>query len=194
MTHKIIIAGAGGQGIMILGKILAEAAMRESRHTTWLPSYGAEVRGGAAYCMVTISDEEIGTPFINKADTLIVMNNPSLERFKRRITDRGLIIANSSLTKKDSFCPENKKEDSRNPVFLSYPFTDIALGLGNIKTANIVALGYFIAKKKIIRKNTVLGIIRDFAAQSRKELAAINKKALVTGLRLVEERKEYGAR
>jgi 2-oxoglutarate ferredoxin oxidoreductase subunit gamma len=97
MMEKIIIAGAGGQGIMLLGRVLAEAAMRENKYVTWLPSYGAEVRGGTAYCMVVISHKEIGSPYIEEADTLIIMNNPSLEKFKDRIKKQGLLILNSSL-------------------------------------------------------------------------------------------------
>jgi 2-oxoglutarate ferredoxin oxidoreductase subunit gamma len=85
VTEKIIIAGSGGQGIMLLGKVLAEAAMREKKNVTFLPAYGAEVRGGTAYCMVIISDEEIGSTYIEKADCLIAMNAPSLERFKGRV-------------------------------------------------------------------------------------------------------------
>jgi 2-oxoglutarate ferredoxin oxidoreductase subunit gamma len=85
MVEKIIIAGAGGQGIMLMGRMLAEAAMREDKFVTWMPSYGAAVRGGTAYCMVTISDEEISSPYIEKADTLIVMNNPSLKKFRNRV-------------------------------------------------------------------------------------------------------------
>ena len=97
MTEKIIIAGSGGQGVMLLGKILAETAMQENKFVTWLPAYGAEVRGGTSHCMVIISDKEIGSPYVDKADTLIIMNQPSLERFKERRAPQGLLLINSSL-------------------------------------------------------------------------------------------------
>ena len=97
MTERIIIAGAGGQGIMLLGKILATSIMEENKFVTWLPSYGAEVRGGTAHCLVVVSDEEIGSPYIKEADALIVMNSPSLMKFKGRLKNKGLLIANSSL-------------------------------------------------------------------------------------------------
>ncbi len=90
MLEKIIIAGAGGQGIMLLGKVLSEAAMRLDKYVTWLPSYGAEVRGGTAHCMVIVSDAEIGSPYVKEADTLIIMNAPSLKKFKNRIKNKGL--------------------------------------------------------------------------------------------------------
>ena len=76
MVEKIIIAGSGGQGIMLLGKVTAQAGLRKGYHVSWFPTYGAEVRGGAAHCMVIISSDEIPSPYINKADTLIIMNEP----------------------------------------------------------------------------------------------------------------------
>jgi len=179
MTEKIIIAGAGGQGIMVLGKVLAEAAMREDKYVTWFPSYGAEVRGGTANCMVVISDEEIGSPYINKADSMIIMNEPSLLRFSSRIKEKGLLIINSSLSKSQ---PDTKA------YVLRYPFTDIALQAGNIKVANIVALGCFIAKSKVVNINTVMQVINDFAPQNRRELAVINKNALKAGKELIESK------
>lgn len=179
MTEHIIIAGAGGQGIMLLGKVLAMAAMKEERYVTWLPSYGAEVRGGTAHCMIVISDREIGSPYIDKADTLIIMNEPSMGRFKSRVKDNGLLIINSSLVRKKLFT-----NDSR---LLAYPFTEIALELGNLKVANTVALGSFIAKKKIVDLKTVIQVIKDMAPENREDLIEINTKALAAGFNLTEE-------
>lgn len=175
MIEKIIIAGAGGQGIMLLGRVLAEAAMREGKYVTWLPSYGAEVRGGASHCMVVISDREIGSPYIEKADSLIIMNSPSLERFRNRIKNKGLLIINNSLVKKNI---------KRNGLTLQYPFTDMALELGNIRIANMLALGCFIAKKKIVNLKTVFAVISSIAPVDKRGLIAINKKALEKGARL----------
>ncbi len=175
MTEKIIISGAGGQGVMLLGKVLAEAAMREKKSVTWLPAYGAEVRGGTAYCMVIISDTEIGSPFIDIADTLIIMNSPSLERFKSRISAQGLLITNSSLAPRYA---QGKLK------VLHHAFTDIALKLGNIKVANMVALGAYLAQKKIVSSDTVLKVFQDIAPQGKKELIEINAQALKEGARL----------
>ena len=118
MTEKVIIAGAGGQGIMVLGKVLSVAAMIENRHVTWMPAYGPEVRGGAAHCTVIISDEEIGSPWVEKADALLIMNALSLERFKERAKRGGLLILNSSLATMGT------KEGALK--ILQFPFTDIA--------------------------------------------------------------------
>ncbi|MFA6217506.1 MAG: 2-oxoacid:acceptor oxidoreductase family protein [Candidatus Omnitrophota bacterium] len=176
MTEKIIIAGAGGQGIMLLGKILAEAAMRENRFVTWLPAYGAEVRGGTAYCMVIISDEEIGSASISIADSLIVMNAPSYARFKPRLKTRGLLVGNSSLVK------HNLAVQSQ---VLWYPFTDIAMKLGNVKVANMAALGCFIARRPVVEVKNIARVIEEIAPAHKKDLIEINKRALAAGIALV---------
>lgn len=186
MIEKLIIAGAGGQGIMLLGKVLAQAVMQEFKYVTWLPSYGAEVRGGTAYCMVVISDTEIGSPYINPADTLIIMNAPSLERFKNWAKFKGLLIVNSSLARcnidKPHSCTQGRGK--KNLQILEYPFTDIAVKLGNIKVANMVALGCYLANRKIIELKNVFKVIEEIAPPDRKDLIEINKKALREGMKL----------
>lgn len=178
MIEKIIIAGAGGQGVMLLGKILAQAAMKENKYVTWLPSYGAEVRGGTAHCMVIISDREIGSPYIVTADTLIIMNEPSWERFKARRKDNGLALANGSLI--------SQKFNGKTAIF-KYPFTDIAVKLGNIKIANMVALGCYLASKKIVNLKNVLQVIEEIAPADKKSLVQINQQALSAGADLVRK-------
>lgn len=173
MIERIIIAGSGGQGIMLCGKILAQAAMVEGKFVTWLPAYGAEVRGGTAHCMVIISDKEIGSPYIDKTDTLIIMNQPSLARFKNRLEDGGLLIINSSMVKAGV---EIKT--------LRYPFTDIAVELGNVKVANMVALGAYLAKKKTVSLKNISRVMKMMAPAGRKDILIVNQKALDTGVKL----------
>lgn len=175
MTEHIILAGSGGQGVMLLGKILVTAGMKEGKFVTWLPSYGAEVRGGTAYCMAVISDEEIGSPFIEKADTLIMMNAPSLKRFQDSLKNKGLLVLNSSLA---------ATAVRKNMRILQYPFTDIALKLGNMRVANMVALGCFAAEKNIISLNNIHESISEFAPPDKKALIEINQKALEEGAKL----------
>jgi len=177
MTEHIIIAGAGGQGIMLLGKVLAEAAMREDKYVTWLPAYGAEVRGGTAHCMVVISEAEIGSPYIEEADTLIIMNEPSLRKFKNRIKNKGLLILNSSLA-------ANLGGIEKKIRILKYPFTDLAIKLGNIKIANMIALGCFICQKKIVDAKSVSCVIEAIAPEDKRYLIEINQKALLEGMKL----------
>lgn len=174
MTEKIIIAGAGGQGIMLLGKVLAQAAMYENKHVTWIPAYGAEVRGGTAYCMVIVSDEEIGVPFIDKADTLIAMNAPALDRFGKQIRAGGLMIINSSLVE--------EKPKKAGAACVRHPFTDIANTLGNARVANMVALGLYVAQKNIVSVKSVMAAMREIAPKGAPaELLAVNIKALEKG-------------
>jgi len=174
MTERIIIAGAGGQGVMLLGKVLAEAAMREDKFLTWLPAYGAEVRGGTAYCMVVISDQEIGSPYIDKADTLMVMNNPSWARFKERIKNNGLFIINTSLAEPDY-------SDKRH---IKHHFSDMAIKLGNVRVANMIALGCYLAHKKTVDIKTIIRVIEDIAPKDKKGLIAINQAAIKEGYNL----------
>ena len=175
MTEKIIIAGSGGQGIMLLGKLLAEAAMQENLFVTWLPSYGAEVRGGTSHCMVVISTQEIGSPTIDQADTLIIMNRPSLEKFKHRLVRRGLLIINSSLA---------PSYDSPQARVLLHPFTDKAISIGNIRVANVVALGCYLAEKKIISLKTVRRLMREKSKKVGQDLVQMNQRALEEGVKL----------
>ena len=160
---------------MLLGKVLAEAAMQEDKFVSFLPSYGAEVRGGTCHCMVVISNKEIGSPYVDKADTLIIMNSPSLLKFKNRIKKNGLLLINSSLA---------SKSNCKNTLTLQYPFTDIAVKLGNIRVANMVALGCFIAEKNILGLESVLEAISDIAPEEKKNLIEINQKALKEGAKL----------
>ena len=170
-----MIAGSGGQGVMLLGKIIAYAAMKQGREVTWLPSYGAEVRGGTAHCTVVISDSRIGSPCVDKADTLIIMNEPSLERFRCRIKNDGLLIVNGSLVK--------SAINSKARV-VAHPFTEISLQLGNIKVANMVALGCYLSQKKIIDTDNVLKSIEEIAPADKKDLIQINKDAIRAGAKL----------
>ncbi len=160
---------------MLLGKILAETAMREEKFVTWLPSYGAEVRGGTANCAVVISEEEISSPLVSRADVLIVLNEPSLARFQKRVKDKGLIVLNDSLI--------NSAVDSRFKS-VRHPFSGLAFKLGNIKVANMVALGCFIAHTGIISSATVENVIKDLTPVGKKELAELNMNALSCGLSL----------
>jgi 2-oxoglutarate ferredoxin oxidoreductase subunit gamma len=176
MQEKIIIAGAGGQGIMLMGRIIAQSAMHTVKYVTWLPTYGAEVRGGCAYCMVVVSDAQIGSPYVDKADTVIIMNQPSLAKFHLRLTRGGLLITNSSLAHATSAKPLSNH--------VSGAFSDIAARLGNIKTANMVALGCYLARKPIVAKADVFSVMQDLAPAGKPELVEINKRAIIVGIKV----------
>ena len=172
MVEKVIIAGEGGQGIMFLGKILALAALKENENITCFPSYGAEVRGGAAFCMVTISGNEIPSPYIEFADTLIVMNKQSLERFKDRLRDNSLFLINSSLVK--------KKIRRKNQNISKVPFTEIAYKLGDVRCANMVALGYYLKKKKTVSLKNISYALKENLSE---KILRLNLEAIREGMR-----------
>ncbi len=175
MIERIIIAGSGGQGVMLLGKVIAEAAMRQGNQVTYLPAYGAEVRGGTSHCMITISDQPIGSPYINKADSLIILNNPSLDKFKSKLKASGLLVLNSSLAKIDKLAKVK---------ILQFPFTDIAIKIGNIKVANMVALGSYLVAKKIIKTKNMLEVFKFMAPAGNLKILEINQLALAQGEKL----------
>ena len=178
INETIICAGFGGQGIMVMGKVIAEAAMEKGLNVTWLPSYGAEVRGGTAHSMVRISSEVIGSPVVDEADAGIIMNAPSLEKFEDRIKSKGLIVVNTSLVLKK---PSRKDLD-----VVAAPLTDEAIKLGNVRVANMIAAGIYSAKKGIIDRAVLVRVIEEMAG-GRKELIPVNVKAVDRGIEIAGE-------
>jgi len=172
MLVKTIFAGFGGQGILSMGLNLAQAAMLEEKQVTYLPAYGAEVRGGTANCTVAISDEEIASPVASSPDFVVVMNLPSLIRFENHIQSGGMLFLNSSLI---------EKEISRDDIeVIHVPANAIAEELGNLKSANMVMLGAFIKRSRLVSLDSLvqnLGI----ALKNRPKLISINKQALAGG-------------
>jgi 2-oxoglutarate ferredoxin oxidoreductase subunit gamma len=179
MTEKIICAGFGGQGIMLMGQILTRAGLNQGRHVSWLPAYGAEVRGGTAHCQVVISDKEIASPAFIQADSCIVMNEPSLISFESRLKAKGLLLVNSSLAQS-----QPRRKDLR---VYRIPFTEIAVKLGNIKVANSVALGVYIAAKKIFTQEDIFRVMAEVAPRGKKELIQINQEAIRQGAKRVSD-------
>lgn len=143
----IIIAGFGGQGILSIGRILAQAGLDEGMNVTWLPSYGPEIRGGTAYCHVILSDNPIGSPLLNRATALIAMNKPSLVKYHGLVEDGGIIIVDGSLI---DDVPEGVEIGSRS--FFSIPATKVALDNGNSTFANVILAG------KLLRQTSILSV------------------------------------
>lgn len=174
--REIICAGFGGQGILLLGKMLAACAMEEDKHTTWMPSYGAEVRGGTAYSMAIISDGPIASPVVSSPDAAIVMNEPSFKKFRGKIKKGGFLFINSSIVR--------SAPPIKNVSMIKLPFTDIAAGLGNVKAANMVALGACLKKINIVSVRTALKVLGGFMKD--KKLLVLNKLAILKGASLVK--------
>ena len=175
--QRILVAGFGGQGIVSMGKMLAYAGMKEDKHITSLPSYGPEMRGGTANSSVIISEREIASPFISHPDTLIVMNQASLDKFSELVLNDGLIIANSSLVKINSDIRAKTK-------VVEIPANDIAIELGNLKVANMVALGVFVRETAEIKLDSLETALEKIFPPRRHNLIPINIKALERGFKI----------
>ncbi len=177
MHEEIIMAGFGGQGVIFMGKLLAYLGMQEGHRVTYIPSYGAEVRGGTANCTVIISSEEIASPLSPHPSTAIVMNKPSLDKFEPRIKREGLLILNSSLI--------HREANRDNLEVVKVPATEIATKLGNPKVANMVVLGAYLARRKVVSLETALHHLPDALPQRSHHLLKINKEALGKGAKLL---------
>lgn len=174
MTEEIIIAGFGGQGVLLAGKLLAIAAMREGKNVSHIPSYGAEMRGGTANCSVVISDEEIASPTIERPTALIVLNEPSLRKFESHVQPGGLVLVNSSLI---------DFEPSRQDIqYIAMPFTDIAREKGSEKAANMASIGRLIKDKpEICSLSGLIDALDEGVSQRNKRFNPINQQAIETG-------------
>ena len=177
MTEKIILAGFGGQGMMLLGKLLAQAAMTDGKYVTYFPSYGTEVRGGTAVYYLIISNEEIFSPLIEEADTLIVMNQPSYQKYKDMLKPDGLLVLNSSMIKLNNL-PEVKT--------YKIPATEIASKLGNVLVSNVVMLGAFLAIKKLFATHLILDQLQAMLKGKKGNLFSLNKQALESGIQVIK--------
>lgn len=171
MHEELIIAGAGGQGILFIGELLCIAAMKEGKHTTWFPSYGPAMRGGKANCTVIVSSEEIGSPISDRADSLIVMNKLSLE-FVEKVKPRGFVIINKSLADWD-----NRRKDLK---VLEIRANDIAKELGGFQVANMVILGAYLKRKRIVSLKSVIEALEE-KLFGKEDTIELNKKALQKG-------------
>ena len=179
MLERIIISGFGGQGVMLMGRLLAYAGMIEGKKVAWMPSYGPEMRGGTANCTVLISTEEIGSPIVSHPKTLIAMNQPSLDKFESNVSEDGLIILNDSLI---------KRELKRNDVnVIKIPADNIADKLGNSRAANMVVLGAYVKKSGIVKMDTIFKALEKVLAGRNKKMLELNKNALKQGTELVKE-------
>ena len=176
--ERVIIAGFGGQGIMFMGKLLCYAGMMEKKHVTYMPSYGAEVRGGTAYCNVIISSEEIPSPVVSEPTTAIIMNSPSMVKFEPMVAKRGLLIVNTSLVTRLA-----KRKDIE---VIQVAATNVADRLGNTRVANMVALGAFLAKRTIVELSTVMAAVQEMLPSYRQHLVEINRQALLEGKSYVD--------
>jgi 2-oxoglutarate ferredoxin oxidoreductase subunit gamma len=173
MLTKTAFAGSGGQGVLVMGYILSVSAMKEGKHVTYLPSYGAEVRGGTANCTVSISDEEIASPVASSPDFVVAMNKPSMLKYQSLIKRGGIMILNSSLIDSDP--------DRDDIGIVKIPAHDIALELGSERILNIIMLGGFVAKTGIITHDSILNGMAEVFKDKKVGSMDLNRQALMRG-------------
>ena len=173
LTERIIVAGFGGQGVMLAGKIVVHAGLSAGLNVTYIPSYGAEVRGGTAHCHVIVSEGEIASPIIVKPDVCLVMNSPSLFKFADRVQAGGYLIINSSLVDE----PVTREDISD----LRIPANQIAEERGSLKAANMAMLGAYIKHSNLLSLDDLQKSIEDFLPPRHRDLLKVNLAALQDG-------------
>jgi len=168
-----MIAGFGGQGVLLAGKLLAHAGMLEGKRVTWFPSYGAEIRGGTANCTVIIADREIGSPVVERPSAMLILNEASFIKFEKRIRPGGQLFLNTSLVQQ----PSTRSDIGR----IEIKANDIAEELGDIRIANMVMLGAFLKKTGVVALGSVLEALKAVLPPRRHSLLPLNEKALQCG-------------
>jgi len=173
MEERILIAGAGGQGALTVGKFMARAAMNKHR-VTFFPSYGAEVRGGTAHCHLVISDSEIANPVVDEATVLVLMNQLSYDRFAERLGGDGLMVLNSSMVEPDGAVGGRT---------VAIAASQLASEIGNIRVANMVLMGALNHFKRIMSEKTFLEVMQEMLGResSKARLFDLNKAAFLLG-------------
>jgi 2-oxoglutarate ferredoxin oxidoreductase subunit gamma len=179
MMIKTIFSGFGGQGVLMMGYSLAHGAMSHGYHVTYLPAYGAEVRGGTANCTVAVADEEITSPVASEPDNLIAMNSPSLTTFQNKVTHNGIIFLNSSIV--------DTRPSRQDIKVYAVPCGDMAQDLGSIRVANIIMMGAFIKKTGVVPADIYLKSLETIMGSKKKSAAEVNRKAFAAGYDFVKD-------
>lgn len=170
----VIMAGFGGQGVMLIGNLLAYAAMDQGLNVTFMPVYGAEMRGGTSNCTVVVAEDEIGSPIIRRPKSTIILNRPSLEKFQPRVADGGVQVVNTSLIEVDLIETGRIKS-------ASIQANDIADQLGNARLLNMVALGAYIKATNVLTLERVQDSLHHVVSSHYQHLLPKNAEALKAG-------------
>jgi 2-oxoglutarate ferredoxin oxidoreductase subunit gamma len=178
MLQEMIFAGFGGQGVLSMGALLAYAAMKEGKEVSWMPSYGPEMRGGTANCIVNISDQPISSPIVSEYDVAVVLNQPSLRKFESRIKPGGILIWESTNI---------KKPPSRIDIDVhALPAIEKATHeLNNVKVMNMLILGALIKINEIVKKESLLIALKETLPARHHHLIPLNEKAIELGMKLL---------
>ena len=173
MTYETIMAGFGGQGLLFSGKVLAYAGLIENRELSWLPSYGPEMRGGTCNCSVIISDEPVGSPIIAHPNVLMVMNEPSLDKFEDSVAPGGTVFVDSSLI--------SRKVKRADVEVVYIPATQMATAMEAASLANMIILGAIVEKLGCVKPETVVDALKHTISARKANLLDLNLKAVEAG-------------
>ncbi|MCF8242339.1 MAG: 2-oxoacid:acceptor oxidoreductase family protein [Melioribacteraceae bacterium] len=179
MNEEIIIAGFGGQGVLSMGMILCYAGMIENKEVSWMPSYGPEMRGGTANCITIVSDSKISSPIISKFDTVIALNQPSVDKFEKAVNPGGLFIYDST-----NIINPPTREDIE---IFGIDASNEAARMDNTKVMNMIMLGAFLKKKPIIETHNIIEGLKKVLPERYHHLLPLNEKALNRGMEMIEE-------
>jgi 2-oxoglutarate ferredoxin oxidoreductase subunit gamma len=174
LYEEIVIAGFGGQGIILAGKLLAQTAMRAGLEVTYMPAYGAEVRGGTANCMVIVSNKPIACPVVTNPNSLVICNKASLSKFAPRLKPGGLLVFNKSLIQNVGPVPDGVE-------VIGIPAEDLATAAGSSKSANMVMLGAYLGKRGHLTPDQAAESLPDILAERHYKMIPTNAKALRQG-------------
>ena len=182
MYFDTIIAGFGGQGVLLMGTVLSYAAMKAGKQVTYMPVYGVEMRGGTANCTVVVSDRPVGSPIIHEPLTAVVMNRPSAEKFAPRVKKKGQVFVNASLIEPGQF-------ESRTKKVIFVPTLDLAKEVGNPRLTNMVMLGAVVAGSGVLSVDQVAAALPDALDARYHKMIPANIEALNAGAQFAAEQK-----
>jgi 2-oxoglutarate ferredoxin oxidoreductase subunit gamma len=177
MTHELLIAGFGGQGVLSMGMTLAYAGLLEKKEITWMPSYGPEMRGGTANCIVIVSNKQISSPIVTTFDTVIALNQPSMDKFEKAVKPGGKLIYDSTNI-------INKPSRTDIGIF-PIAASDEAVKMNNTKIMNMIVLGSFIAETDVVAIESLMHALKEVLPERYHHLLPLNEKALRRGMELV---------
>jgi 2-oxoglutarate ferredoxin oxidoreductase subunit gamma len=177
MTEESIFSGFGGQGVLTMGMLLGYAGIIEDKEVSWMPSYGPEMRGGTANCITIISDTLISSPIISKFDTVVALNQPSVDKFESKVKPGGNIIFDSS----NILIPPTREDIN----VYSIPASEMAVKMKNTKVLNMIVLGSFIAARKVVKPETIYKALEQVLPERYHKLIPLNIEAFEVGMGLV---------
>jgi 2-oxoglutarate ferredoxin oxidoreductase subunit gamma len=177
MLEELLIAGFGGQGVLSMGMTLAYAGMLEKKEISWMPSYGPEMRGGTANCIVIMSDHKISSPILSLFDTAIVLNQPSMDKFAARVKPGGLLLYDSGTVLQPSI-----REDID---VIGIPATTEAMKLKNGRVMNMIVLGAYLHLRNVVAQEAIMEALRKVLPEKYHYTMPLNESAFERGEELV---------